>query len=84
MNKQSYDRCAAEKLEDWIMEKTRNNKGLSNTAMHIYTHGMPRLEKKKTGLCQATTATYREIAKYSYVSFQSVKPALDLLNGRLC
>lgn len=83
MNKQPYSYDEADKLHNFV-RKMSYFKKLNNTALHIYFQGMYELEKKTTGLCQPTTASYREIAKYSNVSFQSIKKALDVLNGKLC
>ena len=81
MNKYEYE--DADKLHEYVRRcKYRNN--LSNTALHIYFEGMPELEKKKTGLCQPTTASYAEIAEYASVSEPTIKAALEALNGILC
>ena len=72
-----------DKLRDFTM-KLDSFKNLSNTAKHIYAHGMPRLENEKTGLFKETITSYRELANYSYVSVPSIGKALDELNGTFC
>ena len=72
-----------DKLRDFTM-KLDSFKNLSNTAKHIYAHGMPRLENEKTGLFKETITSYRELGDYSYVHFQSVSKALDMLSGVFC
>ena len=72
-----------DKLRDFTLELEDFQK-ISNTAKHIYAHGMPRLENEKTGLFKETITSYREIADNSYVSIPSIKKALDMLNGVFC
>jgi hypothetical protein len=72
-----------DKLRDFTLELEDFQK-ISNTAKHIYALGMPRLENEKTGLFKETITSYRELGDYSYVNFQSVSKALDMLNGVFC
>ena len=82
-SKQPYDYPNCVKLHDFV-RSMGYRKTLNNTALHIYFAGMPELERMKTGLCQPTSATYKDIAEYSNISIPGIKDALIQLNGSLC
>lgn len=71
------------KLNNFVLSMDYLEK-LSKTAQQIYLFALPELERRKSGFCQPTTATYREIAESTRITIQSIRDALDELNRILC
>jgi hypothetical protein len=80
--KQPYDYIEADRLHEFVRKWPYKN-NLKNSAMQIY-FSLAELEKAKTGLCRPTTATYREIAKYAFISLPTTANNIMSLDGVLC
>lgn len=82
MKPKPYDFEAAQKLENYVRKRYRNQ--LSNGALSFYFCVFRALESAGLGLCKPITADYDRLAEYGFRSRSKIKPVLTALNGVLC
>ena len=77
MNKSKYNYYDNDKLNKYVEKQYRNQ--LDNTALILYTYGLPKLEKEQCGLVSPITANHDDIALISFLSKPTVSKNLRVL-----
>lgn len=81
--KKNFDHEGADLLENYVRMKSEYRQQLGIPAMRLW-HDLEYFEKRGLGLCQPVTATYKDLARITYLSSDSIKKALTRLKGVLC
>ncbi|NQU35428.1 MAG: hypothetical protein HQ521_19555 [Bacteroidetes bacterium] len=78
MTTQKYNYYDGDKLNKFVENKYRSK--LDNSALILYSLGLPKLEKKQCGLCGPFTVSHDKLGLISFLSTPTVRKSLIALN----